>query len=220
MAAATARRPADLAALPPPRLIAVTKTQPVETMREALAAGLTAFGENRVQEMTEKWSILDDPAIGWHQIGSLQRNKVKYIVERVALIHSVDSVELAREIDRQAARFGRDEVSILIQINTSDEASKGGVRPDEAAALLAEIDALPHVRPLGLMTIAAAADDDEQARPEFRRLRTLRDELNAGRDAGRQLSELSMGMTGDFEIAIEEGATMVRIGSALFGTRS
>lgn len=203
------------------RLIAVTKTHPVSTVRAALGAGMTRFGENYVQELREKLDAFAEapPARQpeWHFIGHLQKNKVKYIAADVAVIHAVDSAGLAREIDKQARKHDRI-IDILLQVNTSGEESKFGCAPDDVTALAEQVVTLPNVRVTGLMTIAAFADDPEVTRPMFRLLRTLRDDLQH-RFPDISFRELSMGMTNDFETAIEEGATYIRIGTALFGSR-
>lgn len=203
------------------RLIAVTKTHPASTVETALAAGLALFGENYVQELREKMDYFDTRSLPvqpqWHFIGHLQRNKVKYIARQVALIHSVDSAALAGEIDKQAKKYGRT-IDVLLQVNTSGEESKFGCAPDDTLPLAEHVLTLPHVRVRGLMTIAAFADDAETTRPMFRLLRSLRDDLQM-RFPQADFSELSMGMTNDFATAIEEGATYIRIGTALFGER-
>lgn len=198
------------------KLVAVTKTQSPEIINDALHAGLTDIGENRVQEFLRKKDSLQPHRM--HMIGHLQRNKVKYLVRDVVMIHSVDSVTLAAEIGRrsQAAALTTD---ILLEVNTSGEESKFGFTPAALPDAAREILSIPHVRLRGLMTVAAFVEDPERVRPAFRLLRQMRDELAAAHpDAA--LAELSMGMTNDFEVAIEEGATLVRIGSAIFGPRS
>ncbi len=204
------RDPQDVA------LVAVTKTQSPETINEALRAGLTDIGENRVQELLGKKDDLQPHRM--HMIGHLQRNKVKNLIGDVVMIHSVDSVALAAEIGRrsEAANCTTD---ILLEVNTSGEESKFGFAPDALQNAAQEIFRIPNVRLRGLMTVAAFVDDAETVRPAFRQLRQLRDELAAAYPDA-PLTELSMGMTNDFEVAIEEGATLVRIGSAIFGPRS
>ncbi len=198
------------------RLVAVTKTQPADVVNAAIAAGLVDIGENRVQEYRGKCDALLPHR--FHMIGRLQANKVRHIVDVVHLIHSVDSLELAREIDRRAAAIGR-VVDILLQVHTSAEETKAGVAADEAEDVARALATLPWVRVRGLMTIGSLVDEAELVRPEFRLLRALLERLAPLFPVG-QCSELSMGMTGDFEVAIEEGATMLRIGSALFGPRA
>ncbi|MBR9976054.1 MAG: YggS family pyridoxal phosphate-dependent enzyme [Bacteroidetes bacterium] len=197
-------------------LVVVTKTQDAERINEALAAGLPDIGENRVQEYLAKHDALLPHR--FHMIGHLQRNKVRQIINDVFLIHSVDSIPLAEEIERLAAISGR-EVDVLLEVNSSGEESKFGVAPEDVPVLAEALLRLSHVRLRGLMTVAAFVEDAATLRPAFRRLRELRDELAARHpDAG--IRELSMGMTNDFEIAIEEGATLIRLGSAIFGPRA
>jgi pyridoxal phosphate enzyme (YggS family) len=187
------------------RLVAVSKTQPVDAVREAVAAGQMLFGENRAQELVQK---ADAVAAEWHFIGHLQTNKVRQVVGRATLIHGVDSQALAEEIAR------RNGPPVLVQVNTSGEPSKSGVDPSDAIRFCKEVAARCDLR--GLMTIPAPADDPEQSRPAFRLLRELAAE---GRAKGLGMHELSMGMSEDFEVAIEEGATLVRLGTILFGPR-
>lgn len=193
------------------RLICVTKEAEVPQMEEAFAAGARIFGENRVQDAVTKHGSFEG-RVEWHLIGHLQTNKAKDAVRLFSLIHSVDSLHLAAEIDKQAGKAGKIQ-NILIQVNTSGEESKFGIAPAELDKLLKEIASLPNISVKGLMTIAPEVDDPETVRPYFRALRELRDTLHASRFA---LHDLSMGMTNDFEIAIEEGATMVRVGRAIF----
>lgn len=200
-------------------LIAVTKTKPLPLLQEAYEAGCRDFGENRVQEMAEKQPQL--PAdVRWHQIGHLQTNKVKYIAPFVALIHSVDSLSLLTEINKQAAKNAR-VIDCLLQIFIAQEDTKFGLSPDEARALLQNpaLDTLPNVRIMGLMGLATNTDNEAQVRQEFRGLKQLYDELSVNQRPVVVFSELSMGMSGDYELAIEEGSTMVRVGSAIFGSR-
>ncbi|MGF7216104.1 hypothetical protein GGR92_002269 [Spirosoma lacussanchae] len=201
------------------RLIAVTKTKPVSMLAEAYEAGCRLFGENRVQEMADKQPQL--PAdVEWHLIGHLQTNKVKYIAPFVTLIHSIDSLKLLQEVNKQAARYNR-VIECLLQIYIADEETKFGLLPDEAAILLnsPELDALPNVRIIGLMGLATNTDDQEQIRREFRGLKTLYDNLATLHRPMLAFRELSMGMSGDYRIAVEEGSTLVRVGSAIFGSR-
>jgi pyridoxal phosphate enzyme (YggS family) len=197
------RRPADVL------LIAVSKTVEVERIRAAVAAGVVALGENRVQEAKGKVAELGRAA-AWHLIGHLQTNKAKDAVELFDVIHSLDRVELARELERRAASRGQ-VVEALLQVNVAAEASKGGVGPDAVGETLDLVGKLSHVRVRGLMTIPPEVERAEDARPWFRRLREL------GERHG--LRELSMGMSHDFEVAVEEGATMIRVGTAIFGPR-
>jgi pyridoxal phosphate enzyme (YggS family) len=196
-------------ALPPGvSLVAVSKTQPAAAIREAYAAGQRDFGENYAQEWREKADALADLAdLRWHFIGGLQTNKVKYLAGRVAYVHTVDREELAREISKRFAQRGA-VARVLVEVNTGDEAAKSGCAPDDAPRLCEAIRALPAIEVAGLMCIPPAAEDP---RPHFRLLRALRDRLG--------LAELSMGMSADWRIAVEEGATLVRIGTAIFGTR-
>lgn len=196
------------------RIVAVTKSFGPEAVRAAVEAGLTAIGENRVQEARAKQDVLGDVAAEWHLIGTLQRNKVRHAVGRFALIHSVDRSDLATELDRRATD-GRPQ-RILVQVNCSAEAQKGGVEPGELAPLLDEIRSLRRLELAGLMTMAELTDDESVQRAAFAKLRSLRDE---GIRAGHALPELSMGMSGDYPVAVEEGATMVRLGTVLFGGR-
>jgi pyridoxal phosphate enzyme (YggS family) len=201
------------------RLVAVSKTKPADMAAEAVRAGVTILGENYIQEARQKVADLADLAVSWHLIGHLQSNKAKYAVRIFDLIHSVDSLKLARELDRQAARFDRVQ-EILIQVNISRESSKSGARERDTADLLRACAQLDHLRVSGLMTMPPFFDQPERARPYFRALRILRDRLMTLESHRIQLSELSMGMTGDFEVAIEEGATLVRVGTAIFGARA
>ena len=198
------------------RLIAVSKTQPASAISAATAAGQRLFGENYVQELTTKLDAIPEP-VEWHFIGSLQSNKVKYLAGRVAMIHSVDRLSLAEEIERQWGKIGQ-RADILLEVNLGDESSKGGVRPDALPALTAAVVRLPHLRLRGLMALPPLLDDAEAVRPYFRRLHTLVAELSAA-FPDLELTELSMGMSHDFEVAIEEGATLVRVGTAIFGAR-
>ncbi len=195
-------------------LVAVTKSVGPEVIRDAVAAGLRVFGENRVQEARDKIPLV--PGVSWHLVGSLQRNKVKEALRLFHLIHSVDSLPLAEEISQQALHADANHpAEILIQVNISAEPQKRGVSPDGTADLVTRVLRLPGARVRGLMGIAPRVEEPGRARPFFTRLRETRDRVNA-RVPGAGLAELSMGMTDDFEVAIEEGATMVRIGRALF----
>lgn len=197
-------------------LVAVSKTFPDSDVLEAFNAGQLNFGENKVQEMIKKYDVLSKHEIKWHLIGHLQTNKVKYIVEFVHLIHSVDSFKLALEIDKQAAKVKR-RINILVQVNTSDEMQKSGVEIDETKKLCDDIKQLENINLCGLMTIGKFTDDTEIIRDNFSTLKNLYDEIKPD---FRDFNYLSMGMTSDFEIAIEEGANMLRIGSAVFGYRN
>ncbi|MDD4457993.1 MAG: YggS family pyridoxal phosphate-dependent enzyme [Syntrophotalea acetylenica] len=199
------------------RLVAVSKTKPAAMIDEAAAAGQTLFGENYVQEFLAKAEQVM-AKVEWHFIGSLQSNKVKYLREKVAMIHSVDRLSLAREIDRQWSKAGYP-ADILIQVNLGEEESKSGTQEAALEELVRSIAALPNVRIGGLMALPPYLDDPEMVRPFFRRLRHLAEKLSALDIPGVAMRELSMGMSHDFEVAIEEGATLVRVGSAIFGSR-
>ncbi len=199
-------------------LIAVTKLHTPEEMNLAIASGVTDIGENKVQELTAKYDCVA-PGVRWHLIGHLQTNKVKYIVGRVCMIHSVDTLKLALEIDKRCKAAG-ETMDILVEVNCGGEESKSGCEPAMAKALVCDIiNNCSSVFVKGLMTVAPAADDPEDVRQYFRQLRELRDEINLGLDEEHKLKHLSMGMSHDFETAIEEGADMVRIGTAVFGAR-
>ncbi len=202
------------------RIVAVTKTHPIAVVREAAARGLLDVGENKVQEALAKQDAWPDGPVRWHLVGHLQRNKAKLAVGRFALIHSVDSVRLADALEGAAAAKGLVQ-RVLMQVNVAREPQKGGVAPDEAPALAAHIAGLPHLDLAGLMAMAPLTDDAGLARATFRGLRDLREALVAsrGNDGAGPLPELSMGMSQDFEIAVEEGATMLRLGTVLFGER-
>lgn len=199
----------------PVRIVAVTKTHGPEAVRAAAAAGLTDVGENRVQEAVQKQDALRDVRVEWHLIGTLQRNKARHAAGRFALIHSVDRLDLAGELDRRVPEGARQ--GVLVQVNCSDEPQKGGVEPEGLPELLEAMAGLTRLEVRGLMTMSALTDDGAEQRRAFRRLRELRD---AGDRAGHALPELSMGMSGDFPVAVEEGATMIRLGTVLFGARS
>lgn len=199
-------------------LVAVTKTIPTETIEEAIEAGIRHIGENRVQEAGEKFRLLERHPIQRHLIGHLQRNKAKSVIPMFDLIQSIDSTRLLESLEKHAAQMNR-VVDALIQVNTSAEATKFGIAPDEARALVARAADSEHIRVRGLMTIGPLVGGPEAARASFRQLRGIRDELVRAAIPGVQMEFLSMGMTGDFEVAIEEGANMVRIGTAIFGRR-
>lgn len=196
------------------QLIAVSKTHPPEIVREAIAEGVTVLGESRIQEAKAKISELPGK-LQWHFIGHLQTNKAREAVELFHTVQSVDSVRLARELDKFAGQASR-RLAVLLECNVSGEATKFGFKPDEVMEALAELNGLPRLDIQGLMTMAPFSEDPQEARPTFRALRELRDGLQARH--GIPLPTLSMGMTNDFEVAIEEGATMVRIGTAIFRT--
>ncbi len=199
------------------KLVAVSKTKPSAAIAEALQAGQLLFGENYVQELLEKTRELPKN-IQWHFIGSLQSNKVKYLAGLTSMIHSVDRLSLAREISRQWAKID-ERCTILLQVNISGEETKSGTTTDGLLQLARDIAQLSNVRVRGLMTMPPFFDEPERARPYFRELRRLADILDAEKIPGITMEELSMGMSGDFEVAIEEGATLVRVGSAIFGER-
>lgn len=198
----------------PVTIVAVTKTHGPDAVEAAIAAGITAVGENRVQEALSKQDALPGAPIEWHLIGTLQRNKAKHAAGRFALIHSVDREDLAQELDRRTPEGGTQPV--LVQVNCSAEPQKGGVEPDALTGLLDALRGHPHLVVRGLMTMAEFTDDTVVQRRTFKLLRTLRDEAET---RGHRLPELSMGMSGDYLVAIEEGATMVRLGTLLFGER-
>lgn len=198
----------------PVKVIGVTKGHGAEAVRAARDAGLEDVGENRVQEALEKQDQLQGLPVVWHLIGTLQRNKARHAVGRFALIHSVDRADLGAELDRRAAPGSRQR--ILVQVNCSDEPQKGGVEPTELLALLGSLRGFERLDVLGLMTMSALTDDTVEQRRAFRRLRELRE---AAEREGHHLPELSMGMSGDFPVAVEEGATMIRLGTILFGER-
>ena len=198
-------------------LIAVSKTKPLPMLQEAYDCGCRDFGENRVQELTEKYEALPKD-IRWHMIGHLQRNKVKYIIDKVELIHSVDSIRLAETIDREARKHNLT-ANILIEVNVAGEESKFGVAPDELDAFTDEIAQFSNIRVLGLMTIAPFVGNAEENRLIFERLRKLSVDIAGKNTHNITMGVLSMGMTNDYEVAVEEGATMVRVGTGIFGER-
>ncbi len=198
--------------------MAVSKTVPVDRLKEAVAAGQHIFGENYLQEARPKIAALGE-GISWHFVGHLQTRKAKAVVGHFELIHSVDRLKLAQALEQAAAQLNIVQ-DILIQVNLAGEDTKSGVSPEEVPDLLAEIGKLSHLRVLGLMTMPPWFADPERVRPYFRTLRELRDRLRELQVAGTPLPELSMGMTGDFEVAVEEGTTLVRVGTAIFGERA
>ena len=198
-------------------LIAVSKTKPVEMIKEAYDTGIRDFGENKVQEIMEKYPLLPSD-IRWHLIGHLQTNKVKYIIDKVCMIHSVDSLKLAEEISRQAVKHNVT-VDILIEVNVAAEESKFGVRPEDASDLCRDISTLPGIRIRGLMTVAPFTSDPEENRPVFCALRQLFVDIDGKNIDNVCMDCLSMGMSGDYTVAIEEGATFVRVGTSIFGQR-
>ena len=198
-------------------LLAVSKTIPIERIRQAYALGIRQFGENRVQELLPKCESFPEP--DWHMIGHLQTNKVKFIVEKVKLIHSVDSIRLAEEINKRAARLNIT-ANILIEINIAEEDTKQGVSPQNADFLIEQIQTLSNVHTKGLMCVAPFVEDPEQNRRYFEKMRTLYVDIKGRRRHNMDMTYLSMGMSGDYQVAIEEGANIVRIGTSLFGNRS
>ena len=201
-------------------LIAVSKTNPAEAVLEAIQAGQTVFGENRVQELKEKAPLVGEEA-DWHLIGTLQTNKVKYLPElhNLRMIHSVDNLKLAQEIDRRYAQAGMT-MDVLLEVNMAHEETKAGLAPEDAETLFREMAGLSHIRVRGLMTIAPFTEDAVTNRPYFAGLRKLMEDLNRLTLLQQPMTELSMGMSGDYEVAIEEGATIVRVGTAIFGARN
>lgn len=199
-------------------LIAVSKTKPVEMLEEAYGIGIREFGENKVQEMMDKYEVMPKD-IHWHMIGHLQRNKVKYLMGKAALIHSVDSLRLAEEISAQSVKH---EVTtdILIEVNIAGEETKFGTDREEAIALVEAAAKLPNIHICGLMTIAPFVENSEDNRKYFQQIRQLSVDIKEKNIDNVDMRILSMGMTGDYEVAIEEGATMVRVGTGIFGTRN
>lgn len=208
------RNPAEI------NIIGVTKTHPLEYIINSIRAGIVKLGENYAQELRDKHSEMEEKKLKqpeWHFIGSLQRNKVKYLAPFVELIHSTDRFKLAQEIDKEAEKNNR-KINILLQVNTSGEDSKSGCKPDEAIEEAGRILELPNVNLRGLMTIGSLDGDDEQNRKEFQLLRKVLD--NANQELGTNLKELSMGMTSDYQLAVMEGSTYVRVGTAIYGNRN
>lgn len=200
------------------QLMAVSKTVPTERIREAMEAGVTVFGENYVQEAREKIPAVG-PVAEWHMIGHLQTNKVKYVINLFDWVHSVDRLELARELDKRSGQRDR-KLNVLIEVNVSGEESKNGIEPSQVLELVRQVSLFPNLCVRGLMTMPPYSDDPETSRPYFQALRRLRDDISAAVIPGVVMDELSMGMTDDFEVAIEEGATIVRVGRAIFGQRN
>ena len=199
-------------------LIAVSKTKPVEMLKEAYDAGARVFGENKVQEIVDKYDQMPSD-VKWHMIGHLQRNKVKYIVDKVAMIHSVDSFRLAETIEKEAAK--KDViVPILIEVNVAQEESKFGLKPEEVLPFIEEIADFSHIQIKGLMTIAPYVENAEENRGIFRELKKLSVDIAAKNINNVTMSVLSMGMTGDYMVAVQEGATMVRVGTGIYGARN
>ena len=199
-------------------LIAVSKTKPVETLQEAYDLGVRIFGENKVQELTAKYEALPKD-IHWHMIGHLQTNKVKYIIDKAELIHSVDSLKLAETIEKEAAKHDLI-ADILVEVNVAEEESKFGMKMEEVIPFVEKVSAFPHVRVRGLMTIAPFVEDPEENRSIFADLHKLYIDIKKKNHDNDTVSVPSMGMTNDYEVAIEEGATMVRVGTGIFGARN
>lgn len=203
---------------PSVKLIAVTKTLGVEKIREAVDYGMRDLGENRVQELLEKYPVFPKD-VRWHLIGHLQTNKVKYIVDKVAMIHSLDSIKLAEEIEKRAAAIDR-VMPCLVQVNIADEDTKFGLMTEETADFVKEISRFPHISVEGLMTIGPHVDDEERIRSVFQELRELKEQIASLALPTVKMRELSMGMSSDYPLAVREGATMVRVGTTIFGPRS
>ena len=200
------------------RLIAVSKTKPVSDIEEVLTTGILDYGENKVQELSDKYDVLPKN-IRWHMIGHLQRNKVTYLIGKTVLIHSVDSLRLAEQIEHEAAKADTI-MNVLIEVNVAGEESKFGTTCNEAIELVRAVAALKHVKIKGLMTIAPFTDNPEDNRIYFKKLKQLSVDIKSKNIDNVDMDELSMGMTGDYEVAIEEGATMVRVGTGIFGERN
>lgn len=200
-------------------LVAVSKTFPAAAIAEACEAGVFDIGENYVQELIAKRKELGDRPIRWHFVGHLQANKVKYIAPWIHLIHAADSASVVREIDKRAAQAGRT-IDILVEVNTTGEQTKFGVKPETTADFVRSLAEFSHVCIAGLMTVGPFLPDPEASRPMFRTLRMLKDDLGQLGQHNVRMQHLSMGMTGDFEVAIEEGATLIRLGTAIFGRRT
>ena len=198
-------------------LIAVSKTKPISDIKEVLDYGHLHFGENKVQELLDKYEVLPNN-IKWHMIGHLQRNKVKYILDKVCLIHSLDSVRLAEQINLEAAKINTI-VDVLVQVNVSKEETKFGIEYSEVEAFIRKVSEFPNIRVKGLMTIAMFTENPEDNRPYFKKLNELYVDIKSKSIDNVSMDILSMGMTGDYEVAVEEGATMVRVGTGIFGER-
>lgn len=207
------RKPEDI------QLVGVTKTFGLDRVQEAISAGLLDFGENYVQELNEKRTQVADPRVRWHFIGHLQSNKVKYIAEYIHLIHSVDNERVAEELHKRAEKFNRT-IDVLIEVHTTDEATKFGVLPSQTIDLIKNIARFSRARVQGLMTMGPFSDDPNDSRPSFRELIELKENIEREGIDGVSMAHLSMGMSHDFEVGIEEGATIVRIGTAIFGKRT
>ena len=199
-------------------LIAVSKTKPVSMIQEALECGILDFGENKPQELKEKYEVLPKN-IRWHMIGHLQRNKVKYVIDRAAMIHSIDSYRLAEAVEMEAAKHSR-VIPVLVEVNIAREESKYGLMEEETCGFIEKISHFSHLRVEGLMTIAPFVENPEENRKYFEKLRKLYVDIKSKNIDNVNMCNLSMGMTGDYQVAIEEGATMVRVGTGIFGSRN
>ena len=197
--------------------MAVSKTQPVEIIKQAVACGLTSLGENKVQEIMDKFEPMGE-GMHWHLIGHLQTNKVKYIIDKVDMIHSVESLKLAEEIEKRGAAKGI-VMDVLVEVNMADEESKFGITPKNAEEFIRTLGNMEHLRVRGLMTVAPFVENPEDNREYFRQMKQLQVDINAKKIDNIKMDVLSMGMTGDYEVAIEEGATIVRVGTGIFGER-
>lgn len=200
------------------KLIAVSKTKPVEDIQEAIAYGVRSFGENKVQELKEKMEILGEE-LDWHLIGHLQTNKVKYIVGKVSLIHSLENMRLAEALDKEAKKR-KTTVDVLVEVNVAKEDSKFGIKPEDAEGFIRQVSEFENIRIKGLMTVAPYTDMSEENRKYFKELKKIMVDLNSKNIHNVNMDVLSMGMTGDYEVAIEEGATLVRVGTGIFGNRN
>ncbi|MFN3870166.1 MAG: YggS family pyridoxal phosphate-dependent enzyme [Aquificaceae bacterium] len=198
-------------------LLGASKGVPLERIREFYTCGLSIFGENRVQEFLKKWECLKDLPINWHFIGRLQSNKVKYIIDKVSLIHSLDRESLLEELEKRAKAISKVQ-EVLVEVNVGGEETKGGIEPENLKAFFEKVLKAEHIKVLGLMCIPPYREDPEEVRPYFSFLRRLKEDLE--KEFGVKLPHLSMGMSHDFEVAIEEGATIIRVGTLLFGGRS
>ena len=198
-------------------LLAVSKTQPVEVIRQAVTYGLSSLGENKVQEIMDKYEPIGE-GVHWHLIGHLQTNKVKYIIDKVDMIHSVESLKLAEEIEKRGAARGI-VMDVLVEVNIANEESKYGVAPENTEAFIRQLARMEHLRVRGLMTVAPFVENSEDNREYFCQMRQLQVDINAKKIDNVLMDVLSMGMTGDYEVAIEEGATIVRVGTGIFGER-
>lgn len=199
-------------------LVAVSKTKPVSMLMQAYEAGTREFGENKVQEIMDKYDKMPND-VSWHMIGHLQRNKVKYIIDKVKLIHSVDSLRLAQEISKEAVKHNVN-MDILLEVNVAEEETKYGFSVDEVSEYAAEIAELPNISVKGLMTIAPYVENPEDNRWVFQKLKKISVDIENKNIDNVCMQELSMGMTGDYEVAVEEGATLVRVGTGIFGERN